>query len=305
MKNYDVIILTDKRYVNPQNLDNYIQNVLDEDNYVKTALENQGLKVARLSWDDATFDWSTTKYILFRTTWDYFDRFPEFSKWLNTVSKQTTLLNSEKIIRWNIDKHYLQDLQQNRVHICESYFIEKGTQSTLKELSLKYDLKDFVLKPCISGAARHTYKINSENINEYEETFSSLITEEAMIIQPFQYNIIEKGEISLMVMNGKFTHAVLKIAKSGDFRVQDDFGGSVHNYIPTKEEIAFAENAVKACVETPIYARVDVFTDNNGKLAIAELELIEPELWFRNYPAAADELAKGIKQLTNKNEEVI
>ncbi|RSC93069.1 ATP-grasp domain-containing protein [Tenacibaculum singaporense] len=305
MKNYDVIILTDKRYVNPQNLDNYIQNVLDEDNYVKTALENQGLKVARLSWDDATFDWSTTKYILFRTTWDYFDRFPEFSKWLNTVSKQTTLLNSEKIIRWNIDKHYLQDLQQNGIHICESYFIEKGTQSTLKELSLKYDLKDFVLKPCISGAARHTYKINSENINEYEETFSSLITEEAMIIQPFQYNIIEKGEISLMVMNGKFTHAVLKIAKSGDFRVQDDFGGSVHNYIPTKEEIAFAENAVKACVETPIYARVDVFTDNYGKLAIAELELIEPELWFRNYPAAADELAKGIKQLTNKNEEVI
>ncbi|AZJ35779.1 RimK family alpha-L-glutamate ligase [Tenacibaculum singaporense] len=305
MKNYDVIILTDKRYVNPQNLDNYIQNVLDEDNYVKTALENQGLKVARLSWDDATFDWSTTKYILFRTTWDYFDRFPEFSKWLNTVSKQTTLLNSEKIIRWNIDKHYLQDLQQNGIHICESYFIEKGTQSTLKELSLKYDLKDFVLKPCISGAARHTYKINSENINEYEETFSSLITEEAMIIQPFQYNIIEKGEISLMVMNGKFTHAVLKIAKSGDFRVQDDFGGSVHNYIPTKEEIAFAENAVKACVETPIYARVDIFTDNYGKLAIAELELIEPELWFRNYPAAADELAKGIKQLTNKNEEVI
>eukprot|EP01090_Pellita_catalonica_P002163 TRINITY_DN117_c0_g3_i1.p1 TRINITY_DN117_c0_g3~~TRINITY_DN117_c0_g3_i1.p1 ORF type:complete len:308 (+),score=64.97 TRINITY_DN117_c0_g3_i1:1360-2283(+) len=307
MKKYDVIILTDKRYVNPKNIDSYTQNVLDEDNYVKIALENQGLKVARLSWDDTTFDWSTTKYVLFRTTWDYFDRFSEFSKWLNTVSKQTTLLNSEKIIRWNIDKHYLQDLQQNGVHICESYFIEKGTQSTLKELSLKYDLKDFVLKPCISGAARHTYKINLENINEYEETFSSLIIEEAMIIQPFQYNIVEKGEISLMVMNGKFTHAILKIAKPGDFRVQDDFGGSVHNYTPTKEEIIFAENAVKACIEPPIYARVDVFTDNNGKLAIAELELIEPELWFRNNPAAADELAKGIKQLTltNRNEEVI
>ncbi|MGG6231296.1 ATP-grasp domain-containing protein [Tenacibaculum sp. SDUM215027] len=305
MKKYDVIILTDKRYVNPQKLDNYIQNVLDEDNYVKVALKNQGLKVVRLSWDDATFDWSTTKYVLFRSTWDYFDRFPEFSKWLNTVSNQTTLLNSEKIIRWNIDKHYLQDLQQNGVHICESYFIEKETQSTLKELSKKYNLTEFVLKPCISGAARHTYKINSENITEYETVFSELIANEAMIIQPFQYKIVEKGEVSLMVMNGKFTHAVLKVAKPGDFRVQDDFGGSVHNYIPTKEEILFAENAVKACVELPIYARVDVFTDNNGKLAIAELELIEPELWFRTYPAAADELAKEIKQLINKNEKVI
>ena len=28
-------------------------------------------------------------------------------------------------------------------------------------------------------------------------------------------------------MNGIYTHAVLKKAKSGDFRVQDDFGGSV------------------------------------------------------------------------------
>lgn len=304
MKKYDVIILTDKRYVNPPKLNNYIQNVLDEDNYVKKALENQGLTVDRLSWDDATFNWTTTKYILFRTTWDYFDRFSEFSSWLNTVSKQTTLLNSEKIIRWNIDKHYLQDLQQNGVHICESYFIEKSTQTTLQELSQKYNLNDFVLKPCISGAARHTYKISLENIHEYEETFSTLIDKEAMIIQPFQYNIIEKGEISLMVMNGKFTHAVLKITKPGDFRVQDDFGGSVHNYTPTDEEIMFAENAVRACIKLPIYARVDVFTDNNGKLAIAELELIEPELWFRNHPAAADELALGIKQLIIKNEEI-
>ena len=305
MKKYDVIILTDKRYVNPTETNTYIKNVLDEDNYVKLALENQDLNVDRLSWDDASFDWSTTRYILFRTTWDYFDRFSEFSEWLNNVSQQTILLNSEKIIRWNIDKHYLQDLQRNGIHICESYFIEQGTTQTLKELSNEFDLKEFVLKPCVSGAARHTYKINSENIESFEVVFSELITEEAMILQPFQYNIVKKGEISLMVMNGKFTHAVLKIAKSGDFRVQDDFGGSVHNYSPTQEEIDFAENAVKACIDLPIYARVDIFTDNNDKLAIAELELIEPELWFRKHPAAADELAKGIKQLINKNEKVI
>lgn len=297
MKIYDVIILTDHRYVNPKKVDSYIQNVLDEDNYVKKAIEKEGLKVNRLSWDDATFDWSTTKYILFRTTWDYFDRYSEFSDWLNKVSKQTTLLNSENIIRWNIDKHYLQDLQKNGVHICESYFVEKGEENSLKGLAKSYNLNEFVLKPCISGGGRHTYKINSKNISDYEYVFSKLILEEAMILQPFQYNIVDKGEISLMVMNGKFTHAVLKIAKKGDFRVQDDFGGTVHNYTPTQLEIDFAEKAVKACKELPIYARIDVFTDNNNKLAIAELELIEPELWFRNHPKAADELAKGIKQL--------
>ncbi|CAM1354344.1 ATP-grasp domain-containing protein [Tenacibaculum insulae] len=302
MKLYDVIILTDKRYVTPKEIDIYTKNVLDEDNFVKTALEKLDLKVGRFSWDDANFNWASTKYILFRTTWDYFDRYDEFSKWLNNVSKQTILLNSEAIIRWNIDKHYLQDLEKKGVRICESYFIEAGDKHTLKNLANKHQLTEFVLKPCISGGGRHTYKVNSKNISKHEELFAQLIANEAMILQPFQHNIVDKGEISLMVMNGKFTHAVLKIAKKGDFRVQDDFGGTVHSYTPTQHEIEFAEKAVKSCKEQPIYARVDVFTDNNDNLAIAELELIEPELWFRNFPKAADELAKGIQQLIKQHE---
>ena len=99
----------------------------------------------------------------------------------------------------------------------------------------------------------------------------------------------------MMVFNGKFTHAILKKAKAGDFRVQDDFGGSVSDYSPTNEEITFAENTVKACPELPIYARVDIFTDNNTKIALSELELIEPELWFRHHPEAATVLAEAIK----------
>lgn len=297
MKIYDVVILTDRNYLNFKEDDKLIQNAIQEDNYVKIALENLGLKVTRLPWDDSNFNWSSTKTILFRTTWDYAVRFPEFSAWLNKVSKLTKLLNSEAIICWNIDKHYLLDLQKNGVNICESYFVEKGEKRSLKELVTKYKLNEFVLKPCISGGARHTYKINLETLNLHEKIFSELILNEALILQPFQHNIVSKGEISFMVMNGKFTHAVIKNAKEGDFRVQDDFGGSVKNYTPTETEINFAENTVKACNELPIYARVDAFTDNNGKLALAELELIEPELWFRNHPKSAEELAKGIQEL--------
>jgi len=293
---YDVVILTDRRYVNITEMSTYKQHVLDEDNYVKKALEKENLKVFRCSWDDPTFNWSSTQSVLFRTTWDYFDRFYEFSTWLNKVSTQTQLLNSERIIRWNLDKHYLLDLQKKGIAICESYFIEKGTKYSLKNLAETHNLNDFVLKPCVSGSARHTYRIHKETIFKHEKIFSQLIEKEAMILQPFQYNIIDKGEISIIIINGKFTHAVLKIAKKGDFRVQDDFGGAVHSYSPSQKEIDFAENAVKKCIEPPIYARVDLFTDNTNKLAIAELELIEPELWFRNHPKAANHLAKKIKK---------
>ncbi|MEN8856772.1 MAG: hypothetical protein ABF260_01745 [Flavobacteriaceae bacterium] len=301
---YDVVILTDPRYVDESKADIYSKNVYLEDNLLKDAIQKLNLQVVRKSWDDSNFDWSTTQFAIFRTTWDYFDRFEEFSSWLNKVSQQTILLNSENLIRWNIDKHYLLNLKYKGVPICESYFIEKGDTITLYNLSKKHSLDTFVIKPCISGAARHTYKISQENITAHEELFSELIANEAMIIQPFQKNIVKKGEISMMVVDGKFTHAVLKIAKPGDFRVQDDFGGSVFNYTPTQEEITYAENAVKSCPEMPIYARVDVFLDNENKLALAELELIEPELWFRNHPKAAHKLAKAIKERITKYEEI-
>ncbi|MCD2259471.1 ATP-grasp domain-containing protein [Psychroserpens luteolus] len=293
---FDVVILTDSRYLNDSKTDDYKHNVYYEDRLVYHALEEVGLKTLRLAWDDMFFDWSTTKSVLFRTTWDYFDRFDEFSKWLEIVSQQTTLLNSEAIIRWNIDKHYLLDLQSNGVHIAESHFIEKGAQVTLMQLHDILNWKETVLKPCVSGAARHTYKLNLDNLNEHEAIFQELIANEAMMLQPFQYNIVSKGEISMMVFNGMFTHAILKKAKAGDFRVQDDFGGSIENYKPTDEEIAFAEASVKACAELPIYARVDIFEDNEGNIALSELELIEPELWFRHYKPAALMLAKGIKE---------
>ncbi|MAD98158.1 MAG: hypothetical protein CMB99_12605 [Flavobacteriaceae bacterium] len=304
MKTTDIVVLTDSRYVQPDSKEDYIQNLLKEDQLVVDALEALDYKVKRLAWDDPNFDWNSTQFILFRTTWDYFDRFDEFSNWLNRVSRQTQLLNSEAIIRWNIDKHYLLDLQEKGVNICETVFIEQGTSKSLSALAEEHNYSEFVLKPCISGAARETYRITSEMVGDYEEKYRQLITQEAMMLQPFQHNIVTKGEVSYMVMNGKFTHAILKIAKTGDFRVQDDFGGTVQWYEPSQEEIDFAEFTVSCCEASPIYARVDAFIDNSGNLALAELELIEPELWFRFHPKAAEELAYGIQQRIHTHEKI-
>lgn len=297
MKPIDIVILTDKRYTNPTEKNPYIDNVLLEDQLVKEALEKEGLTVLRLAWDDINFDWNTTKYALFRTTWDYFDRFQEFSTWLKEVSQKTILLNSAKTIHWNIDKHYLQDLEKAGVEIVPTYIMEKGDPRSLAELHKELGWKKTVLKPCISGAARHTYKVNLQTIEKHEMLYKNLISNEAMMLQPFMEQIVIKGEISLVVINGIYTHAILKKAKTGDFRVQDDFGGSIHEYQPSKAEIAFAEKAVKACIEPPMYARVDIIWDNDNNLAISELELIEPELWFRHNKEAATQLAKGIVKL--------
>ena len=78
MNQFDVVILTESRYLNPEKVNNYIQNILTEEDLLKKALEKHGLKVVRKDWADPDFDWGSTKCAIFRTTWDYFDRFEEF-----------------------------------------------------------------------------------------------------------------------------------------------------------------------------------------------------------------------------------
>ena len=294
MKKYEVTILTDSRFINPVEIDENIQNVLIEDNFAKEALERKGLKVARTNWDNPGFDWSDTHFAIFRTTWDYFNRFEEFSKWLDDTSKKTKFINPIETILWNIDKHYLLDLKEKGINIPDTIFIETGDERTLSDLFHQSGWNDCILKPSVSGAARHTYKLNKENISEHESIYKELISKESMMIQEFQYKVLTKGELTFVVFGGKFSHAILKKAKHGDFRVQDDFGGKVHNYNASTEEIRFAEDVVSLCNPLPVYGRVDAILDNQKKLAVSELELIEPELWFRYYTTSADIFAEAV-----------
>lgn len=292
---YDIVILTDSRYVNPNQRDKYIDNVLLEDKLIIDALEAIGLNIYRTNWDNPDFDWSTTKYALFRATWDYFERFEEFSIWLDEVSKKTKLINPAEQINWNMDKHYLRDLEAKGINIVKTNFIEIGDKCSLTKLIEESSWDHIILKPAISGGARHTYNIKPGEAHQYEAIFKELIAEEAMLIQPFINSIVDKGEVSFMVFGGKYSHAVLKKAKAGDFRVQDDHGGTVHHYAASAQEIEFVQDVMAKCDTTPVYGRVDVAWDNEGSLALVELEIIEPELWFRESIKSAEMLADAVK----------
>jgi glutathione synthase/RimK-type ligase-like ATP-grasp enzyme len=278
----------------------YISNVILEDSLLQAALEKIGLRVARKSWDDVEFDWSSTKFALFRTTWDYFNRFAEFEIWLKKAAAQCTLIHDAELVYWNLDKHYLGDLKSQGINIAPTYFVEPGYADSLQNFIKDINFNEYILKPAIAGTARHTYKFKAEEANKHETIFAELLQNESLLVQEYQHQITTKGEISLVLFGGKFSHAVLKTAKPGDFRVQDDFGGTVHDYKPKPDEIAFAEKAIQACEPfKPIYARVDIFWDNQDQLCLAELEMIEPELWFRKDEHAAGRFAEVLKARMN------
>ena len=49
-----------------------------------------------------------------------------------------------------------------------------------------------------------------------------------------------------------------------------------------------------ALPEVPAYARIDVVNDNDGRIALMELELIESQLFFDKFPDSAEALARYV-----------
>ena len=292
----DVVILTEDRYVMLDAGDAYQCNIRTEETLIADALRASGLTVARHSWSDATIDWGAVGCALFRSTWDYFHRFAEFSRWLTHVSARTQLFNPAPLLRWNIDKHYLAELAAKGVAVVPTAFVEKGDATPLDAVLTRHGWHEAVFKPVVSGAARLTYRVDRATVAAHASIFADCVAAEAMIVQRFEPAIVNTGELSLMVIDGHTTHAVRKIAKAGDFRVQDDHGGTVHPHTPSAAERAFAEAAVRACPMMPLYARVDFVRSAAGDYRLMELELVEPELFFRFHPPAAKALAKAMVQ---------
>jgi len=295
-----IALVTTAEYLPQPASDNwYNQQVHLEDELLSEGLAQHGILTKRVDWGDLMFNWSSVNCAVIRTTWDYSYRRDEFSQWLNRVSECTQVINPLPLMRWNMDKHYLADLARSGVAVVDTQFVEQGEHCDLGALTAERGWGEIVVKPAVSGGARSTYRATLVQLEELQPVFDRCVGEEAMLVQPFRPEVLEQGEVSLMVMDGEFTHAVRKTPKAGDFRVQDDHGGRVHEYTATPAEIEFALRAVAACPSTPLYARVDVVSTSTGP-QIMELELVEPELWMRFHPSSAQRLANAIAALVGQ-----
>lgn len=285
-----IVIVTEDRYEQVDSSNPYQANILQEEMLLKTAFEAQGIVVDRKSWSNPDVNWSQYDAAVLRSTWDYFFRFHEFELWLKRISTQTQVINGLDLLLWNAHKGYLLALQDKGIAIAPSMLLKKGTKIDLDACVETLQSSELIFKPCISGAAKHTYRVNrATELKKLQE----LVNVEDYLIQAFVPEILSRGEVSLIFFDGAYSHAVLKQAKEGDFRVQDDFGGSVSLFEPGEDLLNFAKQVLQKCPKMPSYARVDICQSAKGPL-LMELELIEPELWFRLYPPAIKSMMHAI-----------
>jgi glutathione synthase/RimK-type ligase-like ATP-grasp enzyme len=293
-----VALVNDHRWIDPPDPDDYARRILTEDACLAEALERRGARVKRVDWADPAVDWRSFDIALIRQVWDYFERYPAFMRWLDRVADATRVVNPVDVIRWNAHKRYLVELAAAGVPTVPTRIVERCAEPpSLAELLAEAGCGEAVIKPAVSGAGRETYRVRPGDADALAATWRWLAQSEDMLVQPFMPAIVESGEVSVMVIDGEATHAVRKIAAPGEFRVQDDHGGTVHPHRPDRAESAVAERAIAAVPGEVAYARVDLVASGDGPV-VMELELIEPELFFRHCTEAAGRLAARLLRLT-------
>ena len=229
--------------------------------------------------------------------WGY-DCVPDrWNAWLDAWPDHIRLINSKSLLKWNTYKTYLQDLETQGVPIVPTLYVDKVNETTLANAATHFNRTELVVKPVISASSRNTFRISIER-DDLALISNKIDTNERMMIQPFMSSISHEGEISVLVFNGKVSHAVRKIPHQDDFRVQNEYGGVSSPVEPIPPEIlSLVQITMVACPEQPIYARIDmVRNDKTNVLSIMELELIEPGLFLHYAPDKGHAFAQAILQ---------
>jgi glutathione synthase/RimK-type ligase-like ATP-grasp enzyme len=258
------------------------------------ALREMGVQTSICIWDDPTVQWQEFDAVILRCPWDYHEKLTDFLQWLERLRAMKLLvINDLETLVWNLNKKYLFELSSKQLPIIPSLCVTPQDLRSLAELMKELDSDQIVIKPVQSAGAWRTLRVNPDNIDEVDRDFAVWRRQQDFLVQPFMPEIMQDGEWSLIFFDGEFSHALIKRAKAGDFRVQSDHGGTVQLALAPNVMRAQAELILKALTQMPSYARVDGVM-HDGQFMLMELELLEPELFLELDEQAPQRFAKAI-----------
>lgn len=242
------------------------------------ALTAAGLIVEQRVWSEPG-DLSGYDLVLPLFAWGYQRDVAAWYALLDRLAEaRLPVANAVPVLRWNSDKAYLAELGAKGVAVVPTVEVDALDDASLTEAMSELATDEVVIKPAISGGADGTHRIAP----------GAPIPADALgarrLVQPLMPGILTDGEYSLFFFAGKFSHAIVKRPASGDFRVQEQFGGRETTCEASDAAQALAAQALAAVPAPPVYARVDMVGDATGTLHIMELELIEPSLFLHHAP---------------------
>lgn len=255
------------------------------------ALRNRGLHARWLPWDDpATLD---ADLVILRATWDYTERLDEFLTWTRSVPH---LINSARIVEWNTDKRYLDDLHRMGVPVVPTGYFAVGDKVSVPD-------GEVVVKPAVGAGSTGAQRF-VDAAEALAHAAALHANGRAVLVQPYDPRIAD-GETALVFLGGQESHAFIKgpiLPPAGQSPEFEETGTYAHESLspadPDDEVWEVGRLAVDAVIrmfdlepEDLVYARVDVIGGPEDP-RLLELELVEPGLGFRQLDQTARERAE-------------
>jgi len=256
------------------------------------ACRDVGLALELNVWNAADVDWGEFDAAVIGPTWDYWDQADTFLSTLERIEARTPLFNSSRLVRWNIEKTYLRDLEAGGAPTIPTLWAPRATPEAAADAFTAFETDTLVIKPQVGASAWRLVRLKK---GEPWPDAAALPTG-AALIQPFLPGIAEVGEVSLMTYGGQVSHGVRKVPKGGDFRVQSLFGGREVAHDVTDVERDVAMLALGAVDEPLLYARIDLAPGLDGAPTVIELEAIEPYHYPEHGPKCGAMFAAALAQ---------
>lgn len=122
-----------------------------DDRRLIAELNSRGCQVDEIPWDSPA-DWGQYAIVLLRSVWDYHVRLEEFLSWCAQADMlpSTLLLNPFSLVKWNVDKRYLLEMQNDGVRVIPSVVFERGEALELSDFVEHQGWREAVIKPVVS-----------------------------------------------------------------------------------------------------------------------------------------------------------
>lgn len=266
----------------------------EDDRLAVDELRRRGVETEPAVWDDPLVPWHAFDRIVIRSCWDYHHRRAEFLDWISGLEDRgARVWNPPALVRANSDKSYLRSLEAEGVAVLPTAWLARGDRVDLRRLLDERGWGRAVVKPTVSASAHRTWMTSGETAEVDQARFEALLADGDALVQEYATEVRSPGEWSFVFLGREYSHAVLKTPAEGDFRVQAEFGGSVLAATPPRALIEQACRIADGIRAPWLYARVDGI-DRGGAFSLMELELIEPQLFLGQEPAAPSRFADAI-----------
>ncbi len=265
-----------------------------DDEALTEQLEPLGIHAEAARWDNADVDWGAFDAALIRTTWDYTARLDEFLAWMRRVEEVTPVFNPSAVAEANLNKVYLKRLGDTAVPTlwCED---AAGISVALDEAARR-GWDPLVIKPAVGAGAEDLLIAPIGKREKLMAHIEGIQRRCAAMVQPLIEGVRERGELSVVLIDGEATHAVRKTPTGGDYRVQIEFGGAYTLEEPSSAALEAVHAASALWDDAPLYARIDLVEPEAGVFRIIEVELVEPELFFPWAEHAGARLGEALKR---------